>query len=376
MRHVAKYRLPYSDEEIRWVQDEIAKLMKSGWLTQGSYLTQFETIFKQISGTRHCLGVSSGTAALEMLYWLYDAAEGSVVVPTNTFFASIAAALNIGAKVVLADVDPYTMSPTAAEIEARIRPDTKVVCLVHIAGIVTPEFDSIREVCASRGVRLIEDAAHAQGALHNGRPAGSLADGGAFSMHHSKVLTSGEGGVISFDDDALLEPLMRRRFHGLDYERNNYEVLLVGQNYKLPETSCILGLVQLRRWREIVESRRRTARIYDEILDSSNAITVPFAGSRDDHGLYKYPLLLAESQDKVAFRERMLREFGVDLPPNVYDHPCHAQRPAGQGGVVNRNEKFPGVETLRKRQVCLPMYADIPPDDAAYVARSVLAALS
>jgi len=368
---VRRYRLEYSEDDIAWVQDEVARLLRSGWLTQGPWVERLETAFAEVSGAPINLAVSSGTAALEVLYWLHGAAGATILVPTNTYVATAAAALNVGARVVLTDIDPQTMAPTAAEIEWRLRPDTRVVCLVHVAGVVTRELADIRDLCRRRGVALIEDAAHAHGATYRGHPAGTLADGAAFSLHHSKVLTSGEGGVVCLSDPAAIERVKRRRCHGIDLSRNNWEATLIGHNYKMSEMSAILGLVQLRRWRQLVAARRRVAAIYDAHFRGAPLLQPLNPAEGCDHGLYKYVLLLDPAIDKEALMHRMQERHGIELPPNVYDHPCHTQ-PIVRDAILNGTERFPRAEEFVRRHVCLPMYAALRDEEARLVADAVM----
>lgn len=157
-------RLEYSDKEIAWINEEIAKVLKSGYLTMSDRVAEFEKMFAEFCGTKYALGTNSGTSSIEIPLRAIDVDGGTVVMPSNTYMATPLAAIKAGARVVFTDCDKNNLQMDPRDLERKIRPDTRAVILVHIGGIISPDIEKIMAICKKRGIPLIEDAAHAHGA--------------------------------------------------------------------------------------------------------------------------------------------------------------------------------------------------------------------
>ena len=211
------------------------------------------------------IAVSSGTSALEIIFRALDVKDREVVIPTNTFFATAAAAVHAGGIPRLADISPDTLALSPETLEAALTPETAFVVLVHIGGLITPEIDAIADICDRRGIVLIEDAAHAHGASFEGRPAGSFGRAAAFSFYPTKVMTSGEGGMITTADERLRDEAIIYRdqgkagFLGGDHVRMGYA-------WRMSELHAAVGLIHLSHLDEAIATRRRVAARYDEAL--------------------------------------------------------------------------------------------------------------
>ena len=231
----------------------------------GPYLERFEADFARAAGVRHAVGMSSGTAPLEVALRFWEVAGGEVVMTTNTFMATVHAAVLAGATPVLADIDPGSLSSRLDQIRPHVSARTRAVVVVHVGGRIVPDAAEIAAFCADRGLPLLEDAAHAHGARLDGRPAGSLGTAGSFSFFPTKVMTTGEGGMLTTDDGGLAEFARSFRCHGIGPDR-----LLVrpGANHRLPELSAALGLRQLARLEQTLAEREALARRYDAGLDA------------------------------------------------------------------------------------------------------------
>ncbi|MCB0302053.1 MAG: aminotransferase class I/II-fold pyridoxal phosphate-dependent enzyme, partial [Calditrichaeota bacterium] len=187
---------PYFPEPIRRIiADEIAEILAGGRLTQGPWVSRFEQAFAEYTGAKFAIATNSGTSALEILLRFFDVRDCEVIVPTNTFLASGNAVIFAGGKPVLADISADTLCLDPEDLKRKISPKTKGVILVHIAGLITPQVSEIRDLCRTRGLFLLEDAAHAPGAAIDQKFAGNLADGAAFSFYPTKPMTTGEGGM-------------------------------------------------------------------------------------------------------------------------------------------------------------------------------------
>jgi dTDP-4-amino-4,6-dideoxygalactose transaminase len=362
---VPAFRLTLSPADRARVLDMIDRSLSTGVLTLGPTTEAFEEAFAARHGCRFAVAVSSGTAALEILLRSVGVAGREVVVPTNTFFATAAAVVHAGGTPRLVDVVDTTLAPSAAIVEAAVTDRTAAVVLVHIAGTVTPDVEAIAEVCRRRGVDLIEDAAHAHGSAWAGRPAGSFGRAAAFSFYPTKVVTSGEGGMIVTDDAGVRDEAVLYRdqgkagFLGGDHVR-------MGSAWRMSELHAALGLVQLGHLDEHIAVRRDVARRYDRGLAAVPGITAVPRPETCDTNLYKYVALLDGGIDRAEFKARM-RAHAVHLAGEVYAMPLHRQPVFSELG----GGPFPVADDVCRRQVCLPVHSDMTPAEADRVVASV-----
>ena len=192
-------KIYFSEEDKKDISAKVEEILTTGQLTLGKYGKQFEEEFARYVGAKYAVAVSSGTSALEIILRTLDIQGYSVIVPTNTFFATPAAVLHAGGKVEFADVtENLCLDPES--VKKKISRDTKGVSIVHIGGVVPPQVKQIQEICQARDLFLIEDAAHVQGSMLDGKMAGSFGIAAAFSFYPTKVMTSGEGGMITTND--------------------------------------------------------------------------------------------------------------------------------------------------------------------------------
>ena len=195
-------KICFPEEDRKWILDKVNEVLSSGQLTLGKYGKEFEQKFAEYVGTKYAIAVNSGTSALEIILRALDIEGSSVIVPTNTFFASPASVIHAGGKVIFADVtDNLCLDPDS--VKQKIQKDTKGIIIVHIGGVVPPQIKEIQEICREHNLFLIEDAAHAHGSTLNGEPAGTFGDAAAFSFYPTKVMTSGEGGMIVTNNENI-----------------------------------------------------------------------------------------------------------------------------------------------------------------------------
>jgi perosamine synthetase len=358
------------EEDRRWILERIDACLRSGRLTLGANGEALEEAFANLCGVRYAAAVSSGTSALEIILRAIGVEGREVVVPANTFFATPAAVLHAGGRVRFADSEPAAFSLDVDSLRRAISPDTAAVIVVHIGGIITPRIDEIRSICDAAGVPLIEDAAHAHGSSFGGRMAGSFGRAAAFSFYPTKVITSGEGGMIVTNDEAIYREALIYRDQGKEGFTTNYHVRL-GANWRMSEPHAIIGLAQLRRLDEFIERRSAVAAVYDAGLPSLGAevsAVAPPEGSRCNY--YKYIVLLRDA-DRAELKRIMREERDVGLSGEVYDTPCHLQ-PIFAGVA---DQPLPQAEDICARHVCLPVSAVMSEDDARYVLDSLRYAL-
>ena len=369
VRQIPPVRLYFPDEDIERIKSYIDQILRSGRLTLGDFTRRFEEEFARLCTVEYAIAVNSGTSALEITYRCLGLKPGDeVLVPTNTFSATAATIIFAGGKPVLTDIDPETLCITADEVQERLTPRTRGVVVVHIGGLVCPDIRAIREICEDYGLFLVEDAAHAHGSTIGGQPAGSLGDVGCFSFYPTKVMTTGEGGMITTNRADIAQKARILRDQGKESFESNLIVEL-GYNWRMPEVCAAIGLVQLGRLREIIENRQRIARYYDHKLSRINGIEPLRAPSNISCNYYKYIAFLGEDIDRDAFKAK-LRSMGVRCSGEVYWPPLHLQ-PLYWQLLGTKEGDFPNAESACRRMVCLPVYASMSMEDAEYVVSCV-----
>src|ERR1700733_298084 len=206
----------FLEEDIEEISEGLKEILHSGKMTLSKYTLEFETEFAKYIGVKHAIAANSGTCTLEMIYRSVGVEGKEIITPTNTFIATSNAVIYAGGKPVLADMDADSLGINVEDAFSKVTDKTKAMVVVHIAGLIHPRIDEIRERCEEKGITLIEDAAHAHGATRDGKKAGSLSYAGSFSFYPSKVITSFEGGMITTDDDNLDALARQMRNHGSD----------------------------------------------------------------------------------------------------------------------------------------------------------------
>jgi len=363
-------RIVFSEEDRAEVLALVDESLRTGSLTLGPRTRELENAFAARHQMPFAVAVNSGTSALEIVLRALGARGREVVVPTNTFFATAAAVLHAGGVPRFADVAADTFALTAASAEAAIMPETAGVIVVHVGGVVSPEVEAVAELCRDRGLFLVEDAAHAHGAALHGRPAGTFGDAAAFSFYPTKVVTSGEGGMVVTADERLRDEALLYRDQGKASFLGGDHVRL-GSAWRMSELHAAVGLVQLRRLDEFVATRRRAATLYDEALAAVPGLrpVIPPPGCETNH--YKYMALLDDGIERVEVKEQLRLRHGVTLSGEVYAVPLHRQPVF----ATYDRAAFPVAEDVCRRQVCLPVHSDMTEAEASHVVGALHAVL-
>jgi dTDP-4-amino-4,6-dideoxygalactose transaminase len=368
----AKPYFPRAD--IDEAKQHLDKILASGSLTLGEYTKEFERRFAETVKVRHAIAVNSGTSALEIALRGHGLSEGDeVILPTNTFGATCAAVIFAGGKPVITDVSREALTIDVDAIEEALTPKTVGVMAVHIGGLICPEITAIRELCEERGLFLIEDAAHAHGSMIDGKLAGSLGSAGCFSFYPTKVMTSGEGGMITTNNEEMLATAQILRDQGKE-SYNSSRIVRLGFNWRMPEICAVLGILQLRRLPEFIETRNSVARIYDTGFDAiglERVITPP----NQVNNYYKYTLFLPKNVEREKFKA-MCRERGVAYGGEVYWPPLHLQ-PAFRD-FIDKHARFDTADEWGKRIANPPMFNQMTEEQAkrvVEVTREVLSLL-
>jgi len=354
----------------------VTEMLASGALTLGPYTRKFEAAFAAAhTGPRtpvhsgpHAVAVASGTAALTIALLGLGVRGREVVVPANTFYATAAAVLQAGARPVFADVDAGTFALSPATTAAALTPRTAAVVAVHIGGLIPPQIDELRALCDERAVALVEDAAHAHGATFDGRFAGSFGTVAAFSFYPTKVVTSGEGGMVLTRSEELAQEARIYRDQGKGAFSANHHVR-PGSAWRMSELHAATGLVHLRRMEEFIARRRAVAARYDKALadlDGLQPLAEPL-GCRSN--IYKYIALLPPGLDRARFKSELAGRFQVNLSGEVYDLPLHRQPVLAEYA----GPPLPVAEELAARHICLPVHSDMTDSEVDEVLTAVAA---
>jgi dTDP-4-amino-4,6-dideoxygalactose transaminase len=352
----------------------IDEALTTGQLTLGKIGRELEARFAEMHGAKHAIAVNSGTSAIEIPLRAL-AAQGiditgkRVLVPANTFFATAAGVIAAGAVPKFVDCDPATLAVDPTAVRAAITADTAGLVVVHIGGLVTPAIKELQSICDEHGLFLFEDAAHAHGSSFGGQNAGTFGFAGSFSFYPTKVITSGEGGMIITDDDAIADEARTYRDQGKAGFTANVHTRL-GYNWRMSEPHAAIGLKQLERLPEFIAHRQHIAAIYDDGLASLplTPVVIPPEASCN---YYKYAAYLPDGIDRAALKKLLREQYGVGLSGEVYELPLNRQ-PVFEQWV---DADLPQSEHICARHICLPTSAVMTDEQATIVIESLDAAL-
>jgi dTDP-4-amino-4,6-dideoxygalactose transaminase len=332
----------------------VTEILASGMLTLGQYTKAFEAEFGAAHAAPHAVAVASGTAALDIALRAVGVRGREVIVPANTFYATAAAVLQAGGRPVFADIDPATFALSRETVEQALTGGTAAVVHVHIAGLISPGVVDVRALCDERGIALIEDAAHAHGSTLSEAFAGSFGVAAGFSFYPTKVVTSGEGGMVLTASQRLAEEARIYRDQGKGSFGANHHVRL-GYAWRMSEQNAVTGLVHLRRMGEFIARRREVAARYDKALGGLDGLR-PLTEPAECRGnIYKYIVLLPPGTDRAAFKAELASRYQVRLAGEVYDLPLHRQPVLADYA----GPSLPVSEQMCDRHVCLPVHSDM-----------------
>lgn len=380
VRNIPFAQVDCSGNELKYV----AEVLRSGWLTTGSSVAAFEEQFKQITGARHAHAVSSCTAALHLALDAAGICAGDkVLVPTMTFAATVEVICYQNATPILMDVDPCTSCVTEDIVESALHehPDAKAVIVVHYGGQAAPigdgQGDGILALCRAHGVMLIEDAAHAFPAKEAGHVIGGFGDITCFSFYANKTITTGEGGMITCQSEAISERITKMRLHGIDrdvwtrYRSNKmtanweYDVIAAGYKYNMADLNAAVGLAQLERIEEMRRDRQEIAELYRTAISANSLLDMLSSRVPDDwHAWHLFPVLIPNG---IHLRNRIIELLAEDgIGTSVHYKPIHRLSYYREVLQVTPDQ-FPNAEMLWESTISLPIYHSMTRDDAQRV---------
>jgi dTDP-4-amino-4,6-dideoxygalactose transaminase len=380
------YSVPYIDEQ---EIDEVVKVLRGKWITTGSEVREFEKRVKDYLGIKTAVAVSSGTAGLDVSLSAYGVGEGDDVITTSyTFAAPVLSIYHRRANPVFVDVEPDTFNIDPLKIETKIREDyessdeglrskktgnrLRGILPVHFGGQAA-EMAAIREIAHNHNLFIVEDAAHAIGAVYKGEKIGKSPNLVCFSFYSNKNITTGEGGMIVTDNIELEDKIRMLSLHGMSktaVERYKvgmpfYDVVYPGFKANLTDIQAALGVVQVKKLPEISHLRNHVAELYDRTLADIDEIGTPVIREHNYSARHLYPILLNERLR--PFRDEMitkLREKGIY--PSVHFIPVHFH--SFFKVYIKEEVELPVTEDLFYREISLPIYPELTEEDVAYTA--------
>lgn len=375
-----EWRIPLSD--IDFDENEalaVQNVIKSRWLTMGKVTQEFESAFADYIQTKHAIAVTNATAALHLACLALGIGPGDeVIVPSLTFVATANAVRYVGAKPVFADIigpDDLNISPDA--INSLITPRTRAIIVVHYAGYPC-DMPAILSIAKQHGLFVIEDAAHAVGSELNERKLGIWGDVGCFSFFSNKNMTTGEGGMLTTNNDDLAQKLGRLRSHGmtsLTWDRHkghawSYDVVDLGYNYRIDEIRAAIGLAQLAKVERNNERRRQLSLVYlDALQELVPQVGIPFQNHPGITSAHLMPILLPKEVNREGFMGRM-KDHGIQT--SIHYPPIHTFTSYKDGTSLN----LAMTEDVANREVTLPLYPALTDQDVLTVVNAVSQALS
>lgn len=363
--------IPYGRQTIDEKDIEaVINVLKSDFLTTGPKVEDFEQKVASYVGAKYAVAIANGTAALHAACFAAGIEKGDEVITTPiTFAASSNCVFYCGGTPVFADINSKTYNIDPEDIERKITPRTKAIIPVHFTGQPC-EMDEIHAIARKYNLLVIEDAAHALGAVYKGKRIGTLSDMTTFSFHPVKHITTGEGGMIVTDNEVLYQRLKLFRTHGITREadmmkKNDgpwyYEQLDLGYNYRITDFQCALGSSQMDKLPQFLRRRKEIAKGYDEAFAANPEIETPFQRKDVENAYHLYVIRVKNGQRREVFEQ--LREAGIGVNVHyipVYQHPYYREH--GYGDIYCKN-----AEEYYKECISLPIYPTLTEKEQQYV---------
>lgn len=356
----------FSEDDIAFITEKFREILRGkSFLSTGQYTAQFEKEFAAYIGTKFAVACNSGTSALELICRGLDVAGKEVILPSNTFIATANAVLNAGGIPVFADCAD-NMCLDESDVIKKITKNTIAIIQVHIGGIVSESTLKLKKICEDRKLYFVEDAAQAHGSSLKNIKAGAFGVAAGFSFFSTKVMTTGEGGMVTTNDEALVEKMKAMREFGKvkqDIYINYHKY--IGYNWRMPEVAALMGLRQLASLEQFIKRRNEIAKIYDQELEGVSNIQIIKPEPGAIHNYFKYIIIFKDHDRSMVHKELVAK--GIQPSGYVYELPLHKQPVFPWAN----NLPLPRTEYVSAHHFCLPIFYGMTDEEVKFVAQSL-----
>lgn len=352
------------EEELK----EVRKVFNSGYLTGGPKVEEFESVFAKFIGTKYAFSTTSATTALHLSLVTLGIGRGDeVLIPDFTFPATANVVMQVGAKPILVDIDLDTFNISFEDLEKKISNKTRAIIPVHLFGM-SADMDPIIKLAKKKGLKVLEDAACASGTTYKNRMCGSLGDLGCFSFHPRKIITTGEGGMITTNNFKLADKIRLYRNHGGIRKKGRYTFVENGFNYRVSDIAAAIGLVQMQKIKKLIAKREKIAKLYKKHLNQIPGVKIPQVPSWGNHIYQSYVVLLDKkiNRDKII---EQLKKAGVESTIGTYS--IHTQ-PFFYKKYGNQTRSLPNSYIAFKQSLALPFHAQLTETEIDFITRQLL----
>lgn len=358
---------------------EVLDALSSGWVTLGPRTKQFEEDFAKYVGAKYAIAVTSCTAGIHISLIAAGIKPGDEIITSPfTFVASVNPIIHLGAKPVMVDIDPVTFNIDPDKIEEKITKRTKAILPVHYGGQAA-DMDKILRIAKKHNLKVIEDAAHASGSSFGKKKIGTHGDLVNFSFHPVKNMSTGDGGMITTNNEEYASLLMMLRLHGMSkdaWKRHSatgswrYDIEMPGYKYNMTDISAALGIQQLKKLDGFIKTRQDYAMVYDHAFSDIPEITIPVKAKNRDHIYSLYTILLDTSNLKIS-RDEIVDELKkAQIGVSVYFIPVHLFS-YYKNTYKYKVGNFPQAEAVFEKIISLPLYPKMSPSDLKYVIKTL-----
>jgi perosamine synthetase len=359
------FRNYWDEKDIEYVSNVIKRGM---YWANGPEIAEFEKRIAQFVGMKFCVAFNSGTSALHAVLLASDIKGSEVIVPSFTFIATSNSVLMAEGKPVFADIEEETFGLDVEDVKQKISSKTKAILPIHYGGCAC-NIQGLKELAEDHDLFLIEDAAESLGAKYDNKMVGSFGNAGMFSFTPTKVISMGEGGVIVTDSKEIYEKLKLIRSHGrletADYfSSSNYmDYITMGYNFRMPSICAAQGLAQFEKIDEIIKTRKRIAKLYDETLSEIDGIRIPVAPKNCDHIYQMYSILVEAGCKKRDELKKYLSEN--EISSKVYFEPIHNTH--FYKNELGYDVKLNNTERISEQILSLPIFPGLTDDEITFV---------
>lgn len=344
------------------------KFLKGSWdilssdrpLGESKYTKQFEDRFAEMSKSKFALACSNGTTAIELALKSLDVKGKKVLIPSNTFFATSVAVTNAGASIELLDMEPKSFSIDYKDLERKLNPEIGAVIIVHIGGIISHDIKKILSICKKHKVPLIEDAAHAHFSSNGKYHAGTIGDIGTFSFFPTKVMTTGEGGMITTNNKKYYEKMKSLKNFGRDINDGGIIINPEGNNFKINEFTSLLGCIELDRVLDRIQKRTTLLERYKQKLKNTKYQVI----GQDGEGICANYKAIVITPIEGDWLKQYCKERKITLTGEVYKIPVHHQ-PLYKKQFTSVN--LPNTDYYCKHHICPPLYPELTLEEVDYI---------